>query len=204
MGPGAVTHPLLLNVDVAGRRVLVVGHGRAGREKVDRLLAAGARVRVVDPAPEGWLDERVEWVRRPFRSEDVDGAWLVVAATGDPGVDAAVQRAADAAGVWVTRSDRRDGGGVSFAATLDRGPVTIGVATGGTSPTLARWLRDRIAAAVPEEVADLARLLADRSRRGGRRHHRGLPLDDALDALVRGDEEAARRLLSEQEPPRSG
>lgn len=193
--------PLLLNVDVAGRRVVVVGCGAAGREKVDRLVAAGARVRVIDPAPTADLDERAVVEARRFRPDDVAGAWLVVAATGDPAVDDAVQRAADAAGVWVVRADRRDGGGVSFAATLDRGPVTIGVTTGGVSPALAKWLRDRIAAAVPEEVAHLAHLLAARQREGGRRGHRGLPLDDAFAALVAGDESGARALLSEPGAP---
>lgn len=193
--------PLLLNVDARGRRVVVVGCGPAGREKVDRLLAAGARVCVIDPAPLAGLDERVVVEERRFRADDVAGAWLVVAATGDPAVDDVVQRAADAAGVWVARADRRDGGGVAFAATLDRGSVTIGVSTGGVSPALARWLRDRIAAAVPVEVGALAGLLADRRREGGRRGHRGLPLDDALDALVAGDEAGARALLNESAAP---
>lgn len=196
--------PLLLRVDVVGRAVLVVGAGRAGREKIDRLVAAGAVVRVVDPAlaREEAIDlgAAVDPVGRPFQPGDVEGMWLVVAATGVPDVDREVQDAADAAGIWVTRADRRDGGGVSFAATVDRAPVTIGVATGGASPALARWLRDRIAAAVPEEVGALARLLAERPRTRGHRHHRGLPLDEALDALVAGDEPLARQLLSEPPP----
>lgn len=193
--------PLLLRVDVAGRPVLVVGCGRAGQEKIERLLAAGARVRVVDPALADQPDDRIDAVARPFEPGDVDGMWLVVAATGDPDVDGRVQGAANAAKIWVTRADRPDGGGVSFAATLDRGPVTVGVSTGGASPALARWLRDRIAAAVPEEVGTLARLLAERSRDHGRRRHRGLALDEALGALVAGDEARARALLSEQPPP---
>lgn len=196
-----MTHPtpLLLSVDVADRRVVVVGCGAAGQEKVARLLAAGARVCVIDPAPPEDLDPRVLVEARRFRPHDVAGAWLVIAATGDPDVDDVVQSAADAAGVWVVRADRRDGGGVSFAATLERGPVTVGVATGGVSPTLAKWLRDRIATALPEEVAELARLLAEGPRQGGRRGHRGLPLDAVLDALASGEQAAAQALLS---PPR--
>lgn len=192
--------PLLLSVDVADRRVVVVGCGGAGQEKVARLLAAGARVCVIDPAPPEDLDRRVVVEARRFRPDDVAGAWLVIAATGDPDVDDVVQRAADAAGVWVARADRRDGGGVSFAATLERGPVTIGVATGGASPTLAKWLRDRIATALPEEVAELARLLSERPRQDGRRGHRDLPLDAVLDALASGDQAAAQTLLSPPQP----
>ena len=188
--------PLLLNVDVTGRLVLVVGCGPAGREKVDRLLVAGARVRVVDPRTPDDLGPMVEVVARRFQLDDVDGAWLVVAATGDPATDDLVQASADARGTWVTRADRRDGGGVSFAATVERPPVVIGVSTGGASPTLARWVRDRVARAVPEEVGPLADLLAHRPRRDGRRGHRDVPFDDALDALARGDVEDARRLVN--------
>ncbi|MBW3574540.1 MAG: bifunctional precorrin-2 dehydrogenase/sirohydrochlorin ferrochelatase [Actinobacteria bacterium] len=188
--------PLLLNVDVTGRHVLVVGCGPAGREKVERLLAAGAHVRVVDPQPPGDLDPAVEVAARHFEPGDTAGAWLVVAATGDPSIDDRVQAAAEASTTWVTRADRRDGGGVSFAATVERPPVVIGVTTGGASPALARWLRDRIARAVPEEVGALAHLLARRPRRDGRRGHQDVPFDDALDALVRGDDEASRRLVN--------
>lgn len=190
--------PLLLNVDVTGRLVVVVGCGPAGREKVERLLAAGAQVRVVDPEPPDDLHPGIELAARRFQPEDVIGAWLVVAATGDPNTDDEVEAAADARGAWVTRADRRDGGGVSFAATVERPPVVIGVATGGASPALARWLRDRIARAVPAEVGALAGLLAQRPRDGGRRGHRSVPFDDVLDALVRGDVEGARRLVNEQ------
>jgi siroheme synthase-like protein len=178
------------------------GRLRAGGAKVDRLLVAGARVRVVDPRAPDDLGPAVEVVARRFQPDDVDGAcWLVVAATGDPATDDLVQASAHARGIWVTRADRRDGGGVSFAASVERPPVVIGVSTGGASPTLARWVRDRIARAVPEEVGALADLLAHRPRRDGRRGHRDVPLDDALDALVRGDVEGARRLVNGPVPP---
>ncbi len=192
--------PLLLDVDVTGRLVVVVGCGPAGREKVERLLAAGARVRVVDPRPPDGLHAGVEVRARRFEPDDVVGARLVVAATGDPSVDDAVQAAAEGTGAWVTRADRRDGGGVAFAATVERPPVLIGVSTGGASPALARWLRDRVAWAVPEEVGALAELLAQRPRHGGRRGHRDVPFDDALDALVAGDTARAQRLVNESAP----
>lgn len=74
--------------------------------------------------------------------------------------------------------------------------MVLGVATGGASPALARWLRDRIARAVPEEVGALAELLAERPRCGGRRGHRDVSFDEVLDALVRGDTEGAQRLVN--------
>ncbi|CAN5734572.1 hypothetical protein BH24ACT2_BH24ACT2_02290 [soil metagenome] len=168
----------------------------AGCEKVRRLVAAGAVVTVVDPSPAPELESLdVRLDRREFQDNDVVGAWLVIVATGDEAVDDKVERAATEAGVWVNRADKPDGGGIAFAAVIERGPVTVGVSTGGSSPTLARWVRDRIDAALPIEVGALAALLSGRPRTAGRRRHRGLPLDEALGALMAGAPERAARLL---------
>jgi siroheme synthase-like protein len=185
-----------LHADVRGRRIVVVGGGVAGCEKVRRLVAAGAVVTVVDPSPAPELESLdVRLDRREFQDNDVVGAWLVIVATGDEAVDDKVERAATEAGVWVNRADKPDGGGIAFAAVIERGPVTVGVSTGGSSPTLARWVRDRIDAALPIEVGALAALLSGRPRTAGRRRHRGLPLDEALGALMAGAPERAARLL---------
>ncbi len=185
-----------MHADVRGRRIVVVGGGVAGCEKVRRLVAAGAVVTVVDPSPAPELESLdVRLDRREFQDNDVVGAWLVIVATGDEAVDDKVERAATEAGVWVNRADKPDGGGIAFAAVIERGPVTVGVSTGGSSPTLARWVRDRIDAALPIEVGALAALLSGRPRTAGRRRHRGLPLDEALGALMAGAPERAARLL---------
>jgi len=187
---------LHLHADVRDRPILVVGGGVAGCEKVRRLVSVGAVVTVVDPSPASELKSlEVRLERREFQDSDVLGAWLIVAATGDEAVNDRVERAATEAGVWVSRADKRDGGGIAFAALVERGPVTIGVSTGGSSPTLARWVRDRIEAALPIEVGALAALLSRRPRAAGRRGHRALPLDQALGALMAGDPERAATLL---------
>lgn len=187
---------LHLHADVRDRLIVVIGGGVAGCEKVRRLVSAGAVVTVVDPSPARELESlEVSLERREFQDSDVVGAWLVVAATGDEAVNDKVERAATAAGVWVNRADKRDGGGIAFAALIERGQVTVGVLTGGSSPTLARWVRDRIEAALPTEVGALAALLSRRPRMTGRRGHRALPLDEALSAMMAGDPERAAKLL---------
>ncbi len=133
---------------------------------------------------------------RPFRPEDVHGQWLVVAAAGSEEVNGAVAAAASVAGVWVNRADQADGGDVTFGAVVRRGRVEVGVTTGGASPSLARWVQERIDAALPAQLASLAELLAQRPRVDGRRRHGAIPLDAAIDALARGDEAAARDLIN--------
>jgi siroheme synthase-like protein len=84
----------------------------------------------------------------------------VVTATGDPSVNRAVFEDGEAAGVWVNSAD--DPGSCSFIlpAVVRRGPVTVAVGTGGHSPALASWLRDRLASEVGPEVEVLAAVLA--------------------------------------------
>ena len=187
---------LHLLADIRGRDVVVVGCGPAGAEKIARLAAAGAAVVAIDPAPVLLAaSPGVVRVQRPFEPTDVEGVWLVVAATDDEAVNDAVAVASERAGVWVTRADRPDGGALAFAAAIDRGPVQVGVSTGGLSPSLAVWIRERIAQAVPASVATMAELLSEVPRREGRRGHGAIDFDEVLAVIDAGDLSAARALL---------
>jgi len=186
-----------LLVDVEGRACLVVGGGRAGAAKAARLADAGAAVTVVDPRPQAAAtDDRLRIERRGFEDGDVAGTWLVVAATDDGALNDRVAAVAEAAGVWVNRADRPDGGPACLVAVHAQGPVQVAVGTSGLSPALGVWLRDRVAEAIGPSVGRLAELLDERGRHAsGRREHRGLPFDAALERLRAGDEDGARRLL---------
>jgi precorrin-2 dehydrogenase / sirohydrochlorin ferrochelatase len=151
-----------VNLLVAGRRVLVVGGGRVAAEKVRGLLAAGAVVHVVATAVSEEVRALVTtWEERPYARGDVAGFRLVVACTDDPHANQAVFDDGEAAGVWVNAADDPDRCSYTLPARLDRGRVLLTVSTGGHSPALASWLRDRLAEAVPDEVDTLAGLLAD-------------------------------------------
>ena len=185
-----------MQVDISGRSVLVVGAGAAGLEKVRRLRAAGAQVTVVDPAPVAQrIRDVAEVLHRPFQAADVERRWLVVAATNSAEVNEEVETAALAAGVWVNRADRPDGGQAAFAASLSRGRVEVAVSSGGASPTLSRWVRDTIDAALPEELATIADLFAAARASGRPRSHRGVSIDDLVEAVQSGDLLTARRLV---------
>jgi precorrin-2 dehydrogenase len=154
-------------LDLARVPVLVVGAGRVAARKVEGLAAAGALVCVVAPAVSADLDRSLvaELRERPFEPADVDGARLVVTATGSRDVDAAVAAAATAAGIWVNAADQPDDCSFILPAIARNGPLTIAVSTGGASPALARRLRDHAAALLTEEVVALAaELAAERAR----------------------------------------
>jgi uroporphyrin-III C-methyltransferase / precorrin-2 dehydrogenase / sirohydrochlorin ferrochelatase len=138
--------PLLL--DVAGRHVLIVGGGRVATRRAQRLAESGAVINVVAPevSPELWaLAYRVS--ARPFREADVDSAWLVLACTNDPAVNAEVADAAAVRRIFCVRADAAGGGTARTLASTRRGDLMVAVA-GGDDPRRASALRDAIAAAL--------------------------------------------------------
>jgi siroheme synthase-like protein len=177
-----------VNLVVDGRRSLVVGGGRVAARKAEGLAACGAQVHVVatrvGPEMRALARAGVTWEERPYRRGEVAGYRLVVSATGDPGVDGAVFEDSEAAGVWVNSADDPAHCSFTLPAVLRRGPVTVTVSTGGHSPALAAWLRDRLGADVGPEYEVLAGMLSavrDAARAEGRSTE-GLDWRSALDS----------------------
>jgi siroheme synthase-like protein len=158
-------YPVML--DLAGVPVLMVGGGNIAARKVAGLLAAGARVTVVAPMVLAELAAAVAEVReRPYASSDLAGHQLVMTATDVPEVNASVANDARAAGLWVNSADDPENCTFILPAVTRRGPVVVAIGTDGSSPALARHLRDRIAAdiltpAVEEAAHELARQRAE-------------------------------------------
>lgn len=152
-----------VNLVVAGRRCVVVGGGEVAARKVDGLLAAGADVIVVAPSVDPSIRSRgeVAILERPYRSGDLDGAWLAIAATDDPEVNRQVHDDGEALRVWVNAADDPPACSFTLPAVLRRGPVQIAVSTSGHSPALAAWIRSQIGEILGPEVALLAEWLSE-------------------------------------------
>jgi siroheme synthase-like protein len=167
----APLHPIFLKLE--GRDVLVVGAGKIAERKIAELVEARARVRVV--APEATDAVRalaaaraVRWEPRGFEEGDADGAWLILASTGDPDVQRRVADAGDARKTFVIAVDDKRNASAYGGAVVRRGAVAIAISTSGESPALARLLREVLEHALPErEWIDAARALRDRWRADG-------------------------------------
>ena len=149
-------------LDLEGRDVLVVGGGPVALEKVEGLLTCGARVTVVAPEVEVEL-ERLDVAvrRRPYRTDDLDGHFLVVAATSTTAVNRRVFADAEARGMLCNVVDVPELCSFILPAVHRVDPIAVAISTGGASPALAQRLRDDIAAVVRPEHATLARRLRD-------------------------------------------
>jgi uroporphyrin-III C-methyltransferase/precorrin-2 dehydrogenase/sirohydrochlorin ferrochelatase len=167
----APLHPLFLKLE--GRDVLVVGAGHVAERKVAELVDMKARVRVVAPEASESVKalaaaRAIRWEARTFEERDADGAWLIVAATGDKVVQRAVADAADVRRTFVVAVDDKANASAYGGAVVRRGAVAIAISTSGESPALARLLREVIEHALPEkEWIDAARAMRDRWRADG-------------------------------------
>ena len=152
-----------VNLIVDGRPCLVVGGGAIAARKVAGLRACGASVHVVAPAVSDEVRRQpgVTWDERPYRPTDLDGRRLVIAATDDPSVNAAVYADAEAAGVWVNGADDPAHCSFTLPSVLRRGSLMVTVSTGGRSPALAVWLRERLQREIGPEYEVLLDLLAE-------------------------------------------
>ncbi|HEX2382694.1 MAG TPA: bifunctional precorrin-2 dehydrogenase/sirohydrochlorin ferrochelatase [Acidimicrobiales bacterium] len=184
------------NLRLQGVVCLVVGGGPVALGKVRGLLEAHATVTVVAPDVVTELDELgasgdVAIERRRYEPGEAARYRLAVTATGDPAVDGAVYEDAEAAGVWVNAADDPAHCSFTVPARIRRGPLLVTFATGGQSPALAAWLRERFEEELGPEYEKLLTLLAearaDLTARGESTEHPGWKraLDSGMLEMIR-------------------
>ena len=154
---------LPLFAKVSNKPILLVGGGEVALRKARLLLEAGARLTVVAPQLHEELQELADagvlhYLNDEFSVEQLAEQRLVIAATDDEAVNAAVAAAADAAGLWVNVVDDPARSSFIFPSIIDRSPIMVAVSSGGAAPVLARLLRERLEALLPSHLGALARL----------------------------------------------
>jgi len=179
------TSLLPLFLKLAGKTVLVVGAGSVAERKIESLLEAAARVRVVAPeATEGVQslarDGRIEWQARPFDEADVEDAWLAFAATSDAEVQARVARATSARRVFCVAVDDPPNASAYSGSLVRRPPFTVAISSGGATPALTRLVREVVEHVLPgrDWVEHATRLRAKWLAEGA-------PMGDRFAELVR-------------------
>jgi uroporphyrin-III C-methyltransferase/precorrin-2 dehydrogenase/sirohydrochlorin ferrochelatase len=186
-----MTELLPLFVNLAGRRVLLVGAGPVGASKLAALLAAGADVTVVAPdihvdVQQAEKEGTITVCRRRFSGEDVNGAWLVVAAS-TPEINRDVAAAAEARCVFVNAVDDPPNATAYLGGVVRRDGVTLAISTRGDAPALAGLLREALAEVLPE---DLGAWMDEARRQRGVWRRDGVPMAERRPLLL----EALNRL----------
>lgn len=144
---------------LAGRPCTVVGAGAIAEGKIEALLEAEARVRVIAPEAlprvRAWAEAGdIEWLPREYRDNDLQGAFLAVAATATASVNRAVYADAAATNVLCNAVDDPPFCDFYFPSIVRRGDLQIAISTAGDSPALAQRLRKEINAALPLDLGE--------------------------------------------------
>jgi len=139
-------------VELEQKEGLVVGGGVTALRKVQKLLPYGPRLTVVSPVFHREIEQlpELELLRRPFDPALLEGRFFVIAATDDPELNHRIARLCRQRGILVNVVDSRADCTFLFPALVKRGDLTVGISTGGASPSAAVWLKEQIGALVPD------------------------------------------------------
>ncbi|HHO0882975.1 siroheme synthase CysG [Aeromonas hydrophila] len=199
--------PIFCRLD--NKPVLLVGGGEVAERKARLLLDAGAHLTVVAPELDPELAElaangSIEWLAGEFAPQQLTGKWLVVAATDRREVNALVYQSANQARIFANVVDDPKRSSFIMPSIIDRSPLMVAISSGGKAPVLARLLREKLEALLPQHLGAVAafagslreRVKARFTSMGERRRfwERLLGADRLGQALARGDKAAANQL----------
>jgi len=138
-----------VNLDIHNRTCIVIGGGKVALRKTQGLLKCGGNVTVISPKIEPELKilvqmKQITWKDRPYRTEDLETAFLVIAATDDPAIQETVYSEAEERNLLVNVADVPKMCNFILPATVRRGDFSLSISTAGKSPALAKKLRKEL------------------------------------------------------------
>jgi precorrin-2 dehydrogenase/sirohydrochlorin ferrochelatase len=156
--------PIFLNLQ--DKTCLLIGGGVVAERKIATLLEYGTRVRIVSKAItaqiEQWHREnRVEIALRDFCEEDLEGVFLVFAATNDSDVNRKVSQCCREKEILVNVVEHPEQGDFFVPSILRRDDLTVAISTAGKSPAFARRLRRELEAIITPAYGEFVDLLGE-------------------------------------------
>ncbi len=194
-----------VNLDLKGRPVVVIGGGEVAIRKIQGLLEAGARVKVVDPDSVAEVRQlarqgKITLVRRRYRTGDLGSAFAAIASTDDRAVNLKIHDEASKKKILLNIVDKPEFCSFVFPSRINRGEFMLTISTGGASPAFARMVREELEERFGEEYGLMADLMSHLRRvlpkgeETGRRFSRFVR-SSALSCLRRRDWPGVDRLL---------
>ena len=143
------------------RACLLVGGGDVAERKARLLMDAGARLTVNSlafvPQFHVWANEgMLTLVEGSFDESLLDSCWLVIAATDNEAVNEQVSAAAESRRIFCNVVDAPKQASFIMPSIIDRSPLMVAVSSGGTSPVLARLLREKLESLLPQHLGHVA------------------------------------------------
>lgn len=155
-------YPIVLSL--SEKPCLLVGGGSVAQRKARRLLQVGAKVTVVSPeVTEGLMAlvraGKITWKKRPYQEGDLEGFFLVFAASDDPVVNRKVAKEAKARGILCNVADCPECSSFLTPAVFEREGFLIAITSGGKSPFLVRYVRKWLEANFPQGLCAVLQVL---------------------------------------------
>lgn len=157
-------YPVFL--DIAGKPVIVIGGGKIAHQKMENLLKAGAVVTVVSPELNEEMADllaagRFRHIEREYEPGDLEGYAIAFVATDDRSANATVTREGRQRRVWVNAVDDPPNCDFIMPGIVQRGDLVISISTSGTSPAMARKMREELEAFLTEGHALMLELASE-------------------------------------------
>ena len=135
-----------LNINIRGKKCLVVGGGKTAERKVSTLLRYGGKVVLVSPEATDTIrkyhrQKQITWHQRKFRFADLKGTLLVFSATSDKTLNKTIGRKARRKSILVNVVDDPQECDFISPSLVERGYLTVSISTGGTAPLIAKQIR---------------------------------------------------------------
>ena len=155
-----------LFVELRGKKCVVVGGGEVALRKLEILLQFGANPVIVAPEMNSSIKElgrqgKISITKKEYSRQDIDGAFLVIAAASEREVNENVFRDAQQSNIPVNVADDPGKCTFIFPSVVKRGDLVIGISTSGKYPALSKKIRKTIEEVFPDEYSGILNLLAD-------------------------------------------
>jgi uroporphyrin-III C-methyltransferase/precorrin-2 dehydrogenase/sirohydrochlorin ferrochelatase len=129
-------------VELEGKEGLIVGGGRIAVHKAGKLLPFAPKITVI----------AIIWEERPFREDDLEGKYFVIAATAETELNAHISNLCQKKGILVNVVDDKEKCGFLFPALMRTGKLTVGVSTEGASPGVAAAVKNQLISELPNQM----------------------------------------------------
>jgi precorrin-2 dehydrogenase len=196
-----------INLDIAGKKVVVVGGGGVAHEKVLGLLRARAKVtviglRIIKELEALAADHRIDLTMRDYQKGDLQGAVLAFGATDNPEVNRRIHEEAREGGIPFNAVDQPDECDFTVPSRVIRGDLIVTISTGGRAPFLSKALRRRLEQLLGPQyeeftarMGSLRDLLREEGRKGELKSFFNQRGEEILGALEKRDWDRIDRLL---------
>lgn len=149
--------PIMINLE--NREVLIIGGGATALRKAETMLSYGAEVSVIAKEFKHEFPKDVTLMEKEFEDSDLllkaEDYFLVIVATGDRELNAHISELCKKERILVNAVDEEEKCSFIFPAVCRQGDVVIAASSGGKSPLVTQFLRDRISECIPKNIGEI-------------------------------------------------